>query len=367
MKILFISHSYPPLWGGVESQNFNLAESLKKITDVKVIANGKGKKYLPVFLPLAFFRMLFLMPKYDACLLGNGVVAPLGAMAKFFYPKKKFFCIVHGLDVTFANKQGFLSKVYKKINIPSLKKLNKLLMVGNATIEEAVKIGIKKDHCVFIPNGVNVQDFFEKHSRDELKRVIGVDVREKKVLFRLARFVPHKGTDWFIENVMPKMSESIILVAAGQRVGKKTAGDKDNFEVCEELIAKYRLENRIKLMPSIPQQDLKVLLNTVDIVVSPNVKIEGTMEGFGINVVEAGACGRVVIASALEGLRDAIKDGENGFLVESGNADAWINKIVELLSNDEYRKEFGEKTRQYTIENYSWDKIAKKYIEEISQ
>ena len=53
MKILFISHSYPPIWGGVESQNFNLAESLKRVAEVKVIANGKGKKYLPIFLPVS--------------------------------------------------------------------------------------------------------------------------------------------------------------------------------------------------------------------------------------------------------------------------------------------------------------------------
>ena len=61
MKILFVSHSYPPVWGGVESQNYNLAENLKKIADVKVIANGKGKKYLPIFLPMALLKMLFLM------------------------------------------------------------------------------------------------------------------------------------------------------------------------------------------------------------------------------------------------------------------------------------------------------------------
>lgn len=366
MRILFISHSYPPTWGGVESQNYNLAENLKKIAEVKVIANGKGKKYLPVFLPVTFFRMLFLMIQYDACILGNGVLAPLGEGVKIFHPRKKFFCVVHGLDITFANKKSFLPKVYKSINIPSLKKLDKLLMVGNATIEEAVKIGIRREQCLFIPNGINPEEFSQKHERKEISKILDADITNKKIIFRLARFVPHKGTSWFIENVMPKLPENVIFVAAGGRVGKKTAGDKDNFLACEQAIKEKNLEKRVWLFPNIAEEKKKILLNTVDIVVSPNIKVPGTMEGFGINAIEAGACGRVVVASALEGLKDAVKNGENGFLVESRNADAWARKINELLANDDFRKEFGEKAKKYTIENFSWEKIAKRYLKEMS-
>ncbi|MCX6762319.1 MAG: hypothetical protein NT093_00885, partial [Candidatus Moranbacteria bacterium] len=184
MKILFISHSYPPIWGGVESQNFNLAENLKKVAEVKVIANGKGKKYLPIFLPLTFFKMLFLMFRYDACILGNGVLAPLGEGVKIFHRSKKFFCVVHGLDITFANKKGILSKIYKGVNVVSLKKMDKLLMVGNTTIEEAVKAGIRREQCAFIPNGINPDEFAEKYNREEMAKVLDVDIEEKKIICR---------------------------------------------------------------------------------------------------------------------------------------------------------------------------------------
>ncbi len=364
MKILFISHSYPPVWGGVESQNYNLAKNLSKIAEMKVIANGKGKIYLLIFLPVTLLKMLFLMPKFDVCLLGNGVLAPWGAVAKIFHPRKKYFCVVHGLDITFANKKGFLSKIYKSINIPSLKKLDKLLMVGNTTIEEAVKAGIKREHCVFVPNGINPDEFTEKYSREDMAKALGIDISEKKIIFRLGRFVPHKGTSWFVARVMPNLTENVILVAAGGRVGKNTAGDKDDFLVCEKAIKEKNLGSRVRLFPNIAEKQKKILLGAADLVISPNVKVPGTMEGFGINVIEAGACGKVVVASALEGLKDAVKDGENGFLVESGNAEAWIQKINELfLLSDEKRKEFGEKARKYTIEHFSWDKIAKKYLD----
>jgi len=342
MKILFISHSYPPIWGGVESQNYNLAESLKKKAEVKVIANGKGKKYLPFFLPITLFRMLFLMQRYDVCLLGNGVLAPWGAITKILHPRKKYFCVVHGLDITFADRKGFLSRIYKFINMPSLKKLDRLFMVGNTTIEEAVKAGIRREQCVFIPNGIDPEEFAENHTREALSGVLKTDISNKIFIFRLARFVPHKGTSWFIENIMPRLPENVILAAAGGRVGKKTAGDKDNFEICEEIIDKKNLGNRVLLFPNIAEEKKKILLNTADIVISPNIKIPGTMEGFGINAIEASVCGRVVVASALEGLKDAIKDGKNGFLVEPGNVEAWTRKIKELLDNEEFRKVFGE-------------------------
>ncbi|MFA6193395.1 MAG: glycosyltransferase family 4 protein [Parcubacteria group bacterium] len=368
MKILFISHSYPPIWGGVESQNFNLAENLKKVAEVKVIANGKGKIYLPIFLPLTYLRMLFLMFRYDACILGNGVLAPLGEGVKIFHRSKKFFCVVHGLDITFANKKGILSKIYKNVNVVSLKKLDKLLMVGNTTIEEAVKAGIRREHCVFIPNGINPDEFAEKHEKKEISKILGVNIDDKKVIFRLGRFVPHKGTSWFVARVMPNLAENVILVAAGGRVGKNTAGDKDDFLVCEKAIKEKNLGSRVWLFPNIAEKQKKILLGAADLVVSPNIKVPGTMEGFGINVIEASACERVVVASALEGLKDAIKDGENGFLVEQGNVEAWVQKIKELFSlSDETRKSFGEKARKYTIENFSWDKMAKRYLEEMKK
>ena len=141
MKILFISHTYPPILGGVEKQNYDLAKSLSQIAKLKVIANRKGKLWLPLFLPWTFLKAFFLMANYDVCLLGNGVLAPLGAVLKFFHPKKKFFCVIHGLDITFSSRSGFLPNVYRLVNLPALKKLDKLFAVGNATIQEATAVG----------------------------------------------------------------------------------------------------------------------------------------------------------------------------------------------------------------------------------
>lgn len=368
MRILFISHSYPPTIGGVESQNFNLSKGLSAIAKVKIIANTRGKKWLPVFLFMTAFKSLFLMKSFDVCLLGNGVVAPIGRIVKVFYPKKKFFCVVHGLDVTFANRKGILPAIYKLVNIPALKKLTHLFMVGNATIKEAGKAGIEQSHCTFIPNGVNCDELIENHSRKELSQQFGKNVNDKIVILRLGRFVPHKGTSWFIRNVMPGLSENIVMIAVGNRVGKNTAGDQDDFLECERVIVEKHLEKRVRLLPSLPWKNVLTLLNTVDIVVSPNIPISGTMEGFGINVIEAGACGRIVLASNLEGLADAVKDGENGFLVEPKNINQWIEKINAIVeAEQDLKKMFGIKTANFVREHFSWEKICSQYLDEMKK
>lgn len=368
MKILFISHTYPPILGGIENQNQAIAEGLKKIADVKIIANGKGKKWLPIFLPITFLKAFFLMTRYDTCLLGSGVLAPIGAVLGMFHPRKSFFCIIHGLDITYANKNGYLASLYKKINIPSLKKVDQIFAVSNSTIEEAVKIGIEKSSCHFVPNGVNSEELKANYKRADLERLFGKNLKNKKVILRLGRFVPHKGTSWFIKEVMPSLPDNIVMIAAGSRVGGKTAGDKDDFHRCEEAVLNNQLKDRVKLMPSIPREEVRILLNTVDLVVSPNIKVPGTMEGFGLNVIEAGACGRTVLASNLEGLSDAIKNEDNGFLIEAENKEAWVNKINSILDFDSiFIEKFGEKTAQFIEKNYNWRIICKNYLKKMRQ
>jgi glycosyltransferase involved in cell wall biosynthesis len=365
MRILFISRAYPPILGGIENQNFGIGDSLSKLAPTRIIANKSGKKMLPVFLPWITLKTLFIAPKFDAVLLGDGVLAPVGVFLKFFYPKKRYFSNVHGLDITFAQKKSVLGKIYRSVNIPSLKKLDKLIMVGQETIAEAEKIGIPREKCIFIPNGFYLDEIRQSSSREEMGKLLDMDLSGKKIIFRGGRFTKHKGVEWFIRNVMPNLPENYVLVAAGGGIAKKTAGDENYFPKCQKAARELGLENRVKLILNIKRSDMKILFNACDLYISPNIKVPGSMEGFGLNAIEAAACGRVVLASNLEGLKDAVKHGENGFLLEPGEKDVWIEKTKELLADDQFRHDFAEKAARYTDENFAWEKIAKRYFDVI--
>jgi len=369
LKILFISRAYPPIHGGIEDQNYNLGEILTQLTDAEIIANKKGKKNLPFFLLRLLLQLPFILHKYDVVLFGDGVLAPIGAFFKIFWRKTKFVSVIHGLDITYAYQKSITGRIYRTVNIPSLKKLDKLIMVGNHTIEEAIKIGIDRDKCVFIPNGVNINKVCEPHTRQELESLIAqksknpVDYfHNKKIILRVGRFVPHKGLHWFIDNVMPLLPDDYILVGAGG-YNPKAVGDSENYTLCNKYIKKHNLENRVILFPNIPQPKMNILFNTVDVYISPNIDIKGSMEGFGLNALEAVVCGRIVLSSNLQGLKDAIKNNVNGFLLEPENEQEWKNKIEEVCHNDFNKEIFITNAKKYTLDNFTWNKIAKIYYD----
>ncbi len=351
-RILFISRAYPPVTGGIENQNYELSVWLPKIAKVKTIANTRGKKFLPIFLPYAIIKALFLMRTYDALLLGDGVLGIVGWTVKLFH-QKPVICITHGLDLTFKHK--FYQKFWLGV---FLKKMDKMIAVGNETIRVGVERGLDVQKFVFIPNGVDTEKFIANYTKADLEKIINETTENKKIILTTGRLAVHKGVDWFCNEVMPKLDDNILYLIAGDGEKKKTI---------QQIITTKNLSKKVKLLGRVSDEDLKILYNTADLYIKPNIKVSGTMEGFGLVVIEAASCKLTVLASDLEGLKDAIKDGGNGFLVESENVESYVEKITTLLADDAYRKEFGEKARAYVIENYSWEKISQKYLEEIKK
>lgn len=366
MKILFISRAYPPITGGIENQNFALSEWLPKHASVTTLANHGGKANLPFFLPRALFQGLRLFRSHDAILLGDGVLAPLGFIFKLFYPHKVVASVLHGLDITFATKQGFLAKMYAFVNIPSLKKLDLLIAVSQETRETARKASIPEEKCLVINNGIDPAAVLRNSSRSELTELLGEDLSGKQVILRTGRYVEHKGVEWFIRSVVPALPDNVLFVAAGAVVKKKTPGDQDYLPLCQKAVSDLGLESRVKLLTDLPWEKMQILFNTADLVVSPNIPVPGTMEGFGISVLEAAICKRPVIASDLEGLKDAIHHNENGMLVPPKDKEAYIMAITSLLTNDEERLALGERAARYTEKHYHWQNIAKLYTDALA-
>lgn len=350
MNILFISRAYPPVVGGIENHNAALAEWLGKQPDTKVtlIANRFGKKFLPFFFPYAILKALFLAKRHDALLLGDGVLSVIGWKLKFFFRKKPILSVVHGLDITYP---FFLYQLlWVRVFLP---KLDRLIAVGNETIRAGVVRGIPPSRFVFVPNGIDPNAHWdERFSRKDLEGIIGESTDRKHFLLTSGRLAKRKGVAWFIRNVLPKLPRQTQYIVAGD------GSDKQNILRAIEETHSY---DQVKLLGYVSDRARNILMNTCDIFVQPNIRVSGDMEGFGISVLEAASCGIPVVVSNLEGLKDAVADGKNGFLAEPEQAENWKRIIENLLNNEEQRKEFGRNARRYTAEHFNWNTIAACY------
>ncbi|MEN8252085.1 MAG: glycosyltransferase family 4 protein [Patescibacteria group bacterium] len=350
LKILFISRAYPPVTGGIENQNYELSQQLPKITPTKTIANKHGKKFLPFFLVYLFIILPTIAKKYDVILLGDGVLGIVCWWTKLFYKDKKIACIVHGLDLTYKN--NFYQKWWVQKFIPTC---DKLIAVGNQTIIEGTDRNISKEKFVFIPNGVNIETFIRNDiSRDEIFEVIGDEHRGKKILLTFGRLAKRKGVAWFIRNVLPQLPEDVIYVVAGE------GADKENIM---NAMKETDMNHRVIMRGEVSDEVRTQLFAGADLFIQANIKVEGDMEGFGLTVIEASVSGLPVLASELEGLKDAIKDDKNGILVTPEDSDDWRKKVTLALSDDFDRKAFGKKAQQYNKDHLDWEKIAKDYYD----
>jgi glycosyltransferase involved in cell wall biosynthesis len=94
--------------------------------------------------------------------------------------------------------------------------------------------------------------------------------------------------------------------------------------------------------------DVPRLLDASDICV-----LSSRTEGFSNSILEYMAARRPVVATNVGGAGEAIREGENGFLVASDDDAAMANRLLELLENPSQARVFGERGRAIAEEKFS--------------
>jgi glycosyltransferase involved in cell wall biosynthesis len=342
VNLLFITRKYPPSIGGMEKVSYDLSMELSKKVPTTIISWGGSQKWLFYFLPKAFFQSLFYIPskKITNIHLADGLLAPLGLALKII-TRRKVTVTVHGLDITYKNK------LYQAIIPYCLSKLDKIVCISSATQKECIARGVPTNKCTVIPWGVYPNEFKIKATRKALEKIAGVELKNKKVLITIGRLVKRKGVSWFIENVMPKLGPNYIFLVAG---------DGPERPDIQNVIKAHNLQDRVILLGKVSDLDKKILYNTADVFVMPNIKVEGDIEGFGIVAIEASSVGLPVIASKSEGIEDAVITNKTGLLYEPESIEDFLSKFskTNLFSKESIKK--------YVEERFGWSKIAEGYL-----
>ncbi len=360
MKILYLTRKYPPIKGGMEKINFYLSLHLGKLANLELISWDKSQKWLPFFLCYFLVKSCYILlaKKIDIIHLGDGLLSPLGLILKklFHVPVA---VTIHGLDITWRFWPY-------QILVPwCLARLDRIICRSAYTGKECLQRGIPEEKVVIISGGIEVGGFYLGEEKGEIRQILSkqlkIDLQDKEILLSVGRLVQRKGFYWFADKVFPEVlgrrKNSIYLIVGEGQLRSRIQKD----------IEKNGLIGRIFLLGEVKDRTLKMLYNASDLLIMPNIPVEGDIEGLGFVALEANSAALPVVASRLEGIRDAVEDGKNGFLIEPYDIQGFINVIITLLEDDRAKGKIGRSAREYVLENCSCEKITGKYYQEFKK
>lgn len=352
MKAVFITRKFPPSVGGMERFAYDLYHAIAKETPTTLVKWGGSNKWLPIIVPYLFVRGFFavIFKRADIIHVQDGVLAPVGYVLSVL-TRKPWVIVVHGLDLTFDNK------IFRAVNVRCVRKANKVFCISQAAADEAISRGVAKEKTQIIPLGiVDEYAIARPAARELIKNELHVDVESYKLLLTTGRLVKRKGVAWFIENALPDLIKTLPNALY------LVVGDGEDRKRIERAIDQNHMEKHVRMLGKVSDELLIALYKGSDIFVMPNIPVPGDVEGFGRVVIEASAAELPVVASGIEGIRDAVNDGKNGVLVPSGDAKSF-EKEIKRFADETYARSFGKKSREFTLKRYEWDTIAEQYID----
>jgi glycosyltransferase involved in cell wall biosynthesis len=131
-------------------------------------------------------------------------------------------------------------------------------------------------------------------------------------------------------------------------------------------VEKAHLSDRVSMVGDASDDDVLGLYNAADLFVfTPDEgRSQGRLScgGFGLALLEAAACGKPVIASALAGCRDAVIDGGTGILVPPGAPDQLAAAMTRVLNDADLANALGTGGLELVRNSGGWARLARQYM-----
>ncbi|MBD3168216.1 MAG: glycosyltransferase [candidate division Zixibacteria bacterium] len=194
------------------------------------------------------------------------------------------------------------------------------------------------DKVVAVHDGIDTTRFSPK--KPDSSKYAELRLTESRPIVGIvASLYPFKGPDVFAEAaaIVHKQAPEAVFVMVGEG---------DQRPKIESIIAENGLEDVVHLLGY--RKDVPEILPTFDISV-----LASDTEAFPNTLLEASACGKPIVSTAVGGAPEIVVDGYNGFLVPPREPRAMADKIIKLLDNIDLRKQMAENSLKRVREKFS--------------
>ncbi len=327
----------------METYSAEISKELSHLTELAtLVLPGRADGRPPSLAALLWFflnaglRLWRERGNFDIVHFGDLVLFPLAYWNRLVAPASANVVTVHGLDLIFGRRSGCLPALYGLFVNWARGRQCVDHFIANSRNTAKIARGLGLLPVTAIPLGVTL-------GRQIEPRLDG----ERRVLF-LGRVVRRKGVGWFVKHVLPQLPADVrfdvvgSILDRGESEALKANPRATLWGYCDDAAArKLKARASVMVMPNLPSHDT------------------GDVEGFGLVALEAAAAGIPLVAAETEGLVDAVRHGETGFLAPAGDAEAWARQIMEVLDWDEGRRRaFAERAAGALALHYSWSRVA---------
>ncbi len=397
MKVLFISHIFPPAIDGGSRVIYKLSQYFKSqqhqtlhlssnCSSTDDFVNPKNKKNYPSnhqFIKLPVYKRfrkplklinLFLSPKSHLHQLLNvyqkGPIFKLIPFIKTVIKIIKFkpdLIIAGPLPTTIIIYANFLKKITKSkllINasfhqndsgfhqLPLIKTLQQSDFIWSLTQFEAQyfikKFNIDSQKIILAGNGIDPSLIIKNIKKTKTNNLLFV-----------GSFSAHKGIDLLIEAfsklaIQTKYKDLTLTIA-----GQKTLYYPQLKEIINSL--DKSIKSKIKIVFNFPQSKLSQLIDKSTCLVLPS-----NHESFGLVLIESWARSKTVITSNIPPLQELVKKSKGGLTFQKNNSNDLKTKIQKIIDNPKLNQQLAQNGYQYVKNNYTWPKIGKKIWQKTS-
>ena len=202
----------------------------------------------------------------------------------------------------------------------TFERLSSQLVVNSAAVAENVLGPKAAGQVEVVFNAVGPRFFDEARTKEEARADLGLP-KSGRLIGVPGTLRPMKGHPFCFEAVAPLLAQHADL-----RVAVTGAGAPDYEARLRADVAARGIADRVAFTGSIV--DMPGFYRACDLACIPS-----RSEPFGRTVVESFAVGTPVVATAVGGIRETVRDGENGLLVPYGDAAALTSALGRLLSD----------------------------------
>lgn len=218
---------------------------------------------------------------------------------------------------------------------------DRVTAVSHAVADSHLEAGMaRRAGLTILPNGVDTEVWRpDPAARSDFRRAMGLE--EGFLWFTAGRLDPVKDYPTLLRAFVGLPAESRLVIAGGG------AMEIELKKLCGDL----GLLDRVRFLEFLP--DVRPWMQAAD-----GFVLASRWEGLPMTLLEAGACGLPVVATAVPGTREVVSEGITGFLAEPGDADALRLAMLRMMEmSPEDRCAMGERARRAVLDRFSLEVV----------